>query len=152
MPIRPATRDDILNIREIARVCAEKYYPHLTFDKARTASQIRAAISSARHFVWVAEQDGKVAGVLGALAGENFWAQRNNCNVVLWFAMTPGDGAALLREFRRWVDGRPAIKVSGFMVDFDGSDSRVWKLVERTGFTRHGGAYLRYRVNINGST
>ena len=118
-------------------------YP-LKMDEEKVDNLLREAVSSAKHFAWVSETDGLVDGVLVGLTGDNLWAQRANCNIVLWLSKAKGAGAELLRKFRGWVTSRRAIKVAGMCPDLDIIDRRVWKLVERIGFVRHGGAYLLY--------
>ncbi len=118
-------------------------YPQMRADIRKLRKLVIEAISAAQNFCWVAEADGKVSGVIVGFTGDNLWAERKHCLIPLWISLTPGDGAALLREFRTWVAGRPIVKVSGFAPDID-VDDRVWKLAERIGFERHGGAFLRY--------
>ena len=101
------------------------------------------AISSAKHFVWVAEAGGGVGGVLIGLTSGNLWAQRMNCNIVAWVSQVPGEGVKLLRKFTEFVKSRRAIKVAGACPDID-VDERVWMLAERVGFERRGGAYLLF--------
>lgn len=138
--IRPATLADRQQIMGLLDPWYE-HYP-LRKDQSRVFSLLTEAISSAQHFVWVAE-DTDVKGVLIGLTSDNLWAQRKNCNIVAWISKIPGAGAALLREFRDFVKSRPAIKVAGACPDLD-VDPRVWTLAERIGFKRRGGAYVLF--------
>ena len=101
------------------------------------------AISSAKHFAMVIDVGGHVQGVLIGLTGDNLWAQRQNCNIVIWVSRVSGYGGILLRKFKEWVQPRRAIKVSGMCPDLE-VDPRALKLAEHLGFERHGGAYLLY--------
>lgn len=140
--IRPATLADREKILDMVGPYINEY--PLRIDSERMMTALTQSISTAKHFAWVHEAPTGVDGVLLALTGENLWAQRQNCNVVAWIAETPGTGAALLRKFRDWVKSRRAIKVAGMAPDMNGIDERAWKLAERIGFERHGGAYLLY--------
>ncbi len=123
---------------------AGEYYPRLRPDTAKIRSLGIEAISTAKHYALVAvHEDGSLMGALIAFTSTNAWAQRQNTHVMLWISMAPGVGAAMLRQFRDWVLSRRAIKVAGFSPDVD-LDPRIWKLAERIGFKRYGGAYLLY--------
>lgn len=143
MNIRPATLANREAIMQIAVGNAVAWYPELKVDRDKIWDLVTEAISSARHKVLIAEQDGEIVGVLAGMTGDNLWAQRQNCSVMLWVSYLPGAGYKLLRHFRDWVLSRRAIKVSGFSFDID-VDSRIFKMVERAGFTRHGCSYLMY--------
>lgn len=140
--IRPATLKDRAAILAIAKAETARY-PRLKLDIEKLHAAITAAVSSNQHFAWVVETGGQIKGVLLGLTGDNLWAQRQNCNISLWTCTEPGGGAALLRKFRDWVLSRRAIKVAGMCPDLD-LDPRVYRLAERIGFKRYGGAYLLY--------
>lgn len=140
--IRPATDKDYDALYDVLeKFCA--LYP-LRPDHERMGSLLTEAIAEGRHFSMVVEQDEELRGALLAYSGRNFWAQRNFCNVVLWYSELPGEGRELLRRFKKWALGRrTSIRVAGFTPDID-VDPRAWLLAERVGFARHGGAYLLY--------
>lgn len=141
--IRPATLADLNAINEIAHIEAAKY-AKLLADPKKIRAGITTAISSAKHFCWVSEDDGRVNGALVALSSNNLWAQRDNCIVALWKACVVGDGRKMMREFLKWVDARRIIRVAGIVPDNNHVDPLVWSLVERLGFRKCGGAYLLY--------
>lgn len=141
MLIRPATLSDQDRILDLAMEQTE-LYPRLRPDPDKIRALIVDSISAPRHFAIVV-QERKVDGVLLAFTSNNAWAQRQNCAVMLWVSKIPGAGAAMLRDFRDWMQGRRAIRVAGFAPDVE-LDPRVWILAERIGFERHGGAYLLY--------
>jgi len=142
MIIRPATLSDRDAVLSLAYAQAAKY-PLLKRDAPKMNELFTDVVSAARHYSLVAEQNGEVKGVLLAFTVNNAWAQRQSCGVMLWVSEIPDAGAAMLRKFRDWIKSRRAIKVAGFAPDVD-LDPRVWKLAERIGFQRHGGAYLLY--------
>lgn len=142
--IRPATLMDVESIFDIAGYECQRY-PRMKVSPERIRKGIIEAISTARHFAWVSvDKRNRPRGVLIGLSGDNLWAQRQNCNIVLWTSAIRGDGVKLLKEFRNWIRSRRAIRVAGFAPDTDSIDSRVWNLAQRMGFKRHGGAYLLY--------
>lgn len=142
--IRPATLIDVESIFGLA-VHEVRKYEKLRPSAEKIRKGIIEAISTARHFVWVCvDTQDRPNGVLIGLTGDNLWAQRQNCNIVLWVSDIPGEGVKLLRQFRNWIQSRRAIKIAGFAPDTDDIDPRVWKLVQKMGFKRYGGAYLLY--------
>ena len=141
--IRPATLADRQAITGLLERWFERY--PLTPDYDRIQTGLREMISGAPHFAWVAEEAGEVKGVLLGLTSDNLWARKKNCNVLAWISEIPGAGIELLREFTEFVKSRAVIRVAGFAPDIDDIDPRVWTLVVRMGFKRHGGAYLMFR-------
>jgi len=142
--IRPAILADAEAIFPIA-VFECRGYERLLPDPDKIRRGIIQAISSASHFAWVSVDDqDRVNGALIGLTSNNLWAQRKNCFVALWSSAIKGDGAKLLREFKRWVQSRRAIRVAGFVPDSDHIDWRAYALAERMGFKRNGGAFLLY--------
>lgn len=140
MKIRKATASDIKSIIEIA-VEQAKRYPYLKVDKHKMVTTARDMISSPKHFVGVVDVEGSVEGVIAAIVGDNLWAQRQNCNIIMWVSRTPGGGRALLREFVKWFTPRRGIKVAGMHPDIE-LDSRAFNILTRAGFSKSGGAYL----------
>jgi hypothetical protein len=141
--IRPAALHDFSAIFELA-VAETAKYEDLRMDESKIRKGIVQSISSANHFAWVAQNNGKVDGAIIGLTSENLWAQRKNCIVALWKATVPGDGAALLREFKDWVQSRRAIRVAGLVPDSDHLDARAYMLAGRIGFKSSGGIHLLY--------
>ena len=142
--IRPATLADVEAIWRIANF-ETRIYKELKPDTKKIRDGIIQAISSARHFAWVSvDVHNDVQGALVGLTSNNLWAQRKNCVVALWSSYIVGDGAKLLREFKRWVQSRRVIRVAGLVPDSNNIDQRSYDLAGRIGFQRCGGAYLLY--------
>lgn len=140
--IRPAVLADREQILAILDPWLDRY--PLKRDQQKLFQGLTQAIGDRKHFVYVAEENGGVHGVLIGLTGDNLWAQRRNCHIVAWISNVPGEGAKLLRAFRDWFRGRRGIKVAGMTPDLEGLDDRAWDLATRIGFQRHGGAHLLY--------
>lgn len=87
------------------------------------------------HFVWVAEQDGKVVAAMGACVQPSFWYEKLQCSVLLYYSRVPGAGLPLMREFARWVKSRSAIKVAVLELE-PNADPRLIKFMKRVGFDR----------------
>ena len=142
--IRPAILADVDAIFSIA-VHETAGYDRLRLDVDKIRKGITQAISSARHFAWVAvDSQDRPCGALIGLTSENLWAQRKNCFIALWASDIPGEGRKLLKEFRDWVLSRRAIRVAGFVPDSDHVDWRAYAIAERMGFKRNGGTFLLY--------
>jgi len=146
--IRPATLMDRVQLIGLAMEYAELY--PLRPDKDKLSRMIVEAISTKRHFIRVSEERGKIKGALVAITSDNIWAQKQCCHIIFWATTITGEGAALLREFKQWLQGRQVIRVAGFAPDLE-VDERTWKLTERMGFIKHGGAYLWYRGDQHGA-
>jgi len=87
------------------------------------------------HFFWVAEVDGVVVGSVAACAQKSFWYRGLQCSVLLYYTRAPGAGAALLREFARWVKSRTGIKVAVLELE-PSTDVRLIRFLRRLGFAR----------------
>lgn len=103
--------------------------------RERALALVRECVSSATHFVWVAEKEGKIGGVLMAVAHPNMAHERCGVTVVQWHSKIQGDGASLAREFLRWARKRPIIK-SILINPEHVSDPRAGKLLERMGLNQ----------------
>ncbi len=109
-------------------------YESLVISPEGIEETARACIASAQHFAWVAEKDGRVQGALVAMTQPLVLYERSYANVLMWdCTRVPGAGVALMREFVRWVKGRPAIKLVQYTGERN-ADPRVAKLVQRLGF------------------
>lgn len=119
-------------------------YSDLTADREKIRRGITQAISAAKHFCWVSEQDGQITGTLVGLSSDNLWADRQNCIVALWVSRAASSGVWLMKEFLKWVDSRRIIRVAGIVPDTDEISLRSLRLAELLGFRKHGGVYLLY--------
>ena len=142
MIIRQAEMRDKREILVLAKEQAARF-PKLRMDIEKLNDGIAEVMLDHKSFVQVVENEGKVTGVIIAVTQQNLWAQRSCSNVVLWVSKTPGGGVSLLRAFRDWIKARRAVKLGGISPNLD-LDRRILKIMERTGFERHGGSYLLY--------
>jgi hypothetical protein len=141
--IRDATRADRSVLTLIGKVQAKRY-PKLKADVEKIHEVVTEAIDNPGHYCRVlVDGDKTIRGALLALTCDHLWAQRKSSQIIAWYANQPGAGAKLLRDYRDWVKSGRFVKVAGMTPDLD-LDPRILKIAERTGFTKHGGAYLLY--------
>lgn len=131
---RKAKLDDVPAIVDIAVESVSNDPLPVKIDRESMAQTAREALNPA-HFLWVAEQDGKVVGAVGAMVHRSFWFDKLQCSVMLYYSRQVGAGIPLIREFARWVKSRSAIKVAVFELE-PSVDPRLVKFLKRAGFAR----------------
>jgi hypothetical protein len=134
MKHRRATPSDIPAIVEIAVASVSVNPLPVKIDREAMADMARQCMNPA-HFLWVAEEDGKVVAAVAAMVQPGFWFHKLQASVLLYYTLVPGAGLGLLREFARWVKSRPAIKLAIFELEPD-ADPRLVKFLKRLGFAR----------------
>lgn len=134
MIFRKATLSDVAAIVGIAVESVSKDPLPVRIDREAMADTAREALGPA-HFLWVAEQDGKVVAAMGAMVQKGFWFERLQCSVLLYYSRVPGAGLPLLREFAKWVKSRPAIKLAIIELE-PGVDARLVRFFKKIGFSR----------------
>jgi N-acetylglutamate synthase-like GNAT family acetyltransferase len=134
MICRRAKIEDVPAIVEIAVESVSRDPLPVKIDRQAMASMAKQCLNPA-HFLWVAEEDGKVVAAVAAHVSPGFWFQKLQASVLLYYTTVPGCGLALLREFARWVKSRPAIKIAVFELEPD-VDPRLVKFLKKAGFSR----------------
>ena len=129
--IRPAAPQDIpaavgLSIEALSI----DPYQELVISRERVYAMVKECVCNAKHFSWVSEVDGTIQGGLAALVEPFLMYDRNQAMIVMWYCKAPGDGVRLMREFARWVNGRPLIKQVVYGGE-RGADPRIATLVRR---------------------
>jgi hypothetical protein len=134
MIFRKATLHDIPAIVDIAVESVSRDPLPVRIDRVAMADTAKVCLGPA-HFMWVAEDGGEVVAAVAACSQPSFWFERLQCSVLLYYTRMPGAGLPLIREFAKWVKGRPAIKLA--IVELEPStDPRLVKYFKRLGFTR----------------
>jgi hypothetical protein len=141
--IRPAKISDFDSCFRIASGFFEKY-PHLRPNESSIKNLFYECVSGSRNFSLVSCVDGKIVGCLFALSFDHIWAQKQASSILIWSCEISGEGVALLRMYRQWIDSRPAIRVGGLQIDIDLAE-RVQHALEYCGFARKGGCFLRIK-------
>lgn len=131
---RKAKLEDIPAIVDIAVESVSRDPLPVKINREAMADTARTCLNPA-HFMWVAEQDGKVVASVAACVQPSFWFDKLQCSVLLYYTRTPGAGIPLLREFAKWVKSRSAIKVAVLELE-PGADPRLVKFMKRLGFNR----------------
>lgn len=134
MIFRKANMGDIDAIVDIAIESVSRDPLPVKIDREAMADTARSCLNPA-HFMWVAEDNGKVVAAFAALAQQSFWYTKLQCSVLLYYTRVAGAGLPLIREFAKWVKSRPAIKVA--VVELEpGVDPRLVRFFKRVGFER----------------
>jgi hypothetical protein len=141
--IRRAIVSDFVQCNEIALQCAS-LYPDLRPSLGSIKKLFDECVSGARNFAVVSEHEGKIVGCLFAISYDHLWAQKQSSSVLLWHCEASGDGISMLKQYRAWVDSRPAIRRAGFQFDCE-INGRVFPVLERCGFKKIGGCHLRLK-------
>lgn len=131
---RKAKLEDIPAIVDIAVESVSRDPLPVKINHEAMADTARTCLNPA-HFMWVAEQDGKVVASVAACVQESFWYHKLQCSVLLYYTRVPGAGLPLMREFAKWVKSRSGIKVAVLELE-PGADPRLVKFLKRLGFAR----------------
>ena len=134
MNFRKATMQDINAIVDIAVESVSRDPLPVNIDREAMATTARTCLNPA-HFMWVAEQDGKVVAAFAACVQPAFWFTKLQCSVLLYYTRVAGAGLPLIREFAKWVKSRPAIKLAVIELE-PGVDPRLIQFFKRVGFAR----------------
>ncbi len=135
MLVRKATYRDITAIVDIAVESVMRDPLPVTVDREAMREMAMQCLNPA-HFMWVGEDEsGNVVAAVAAMTQKSFWYRGLQCSVLLYYTRKPGAGAALLREFARWVRSRSGIKVAVLELE-PNVDLRLTRFLKRLGFGR----------------
>jgi len=134
MIFRKANMSDIPFIVDIAVESVSQDPLPVKVDREAMAETARSCLNPS-HFMWVAEDNGRVVAAFAAVAQQSFWYTKLQCSVLLYYSRVAGAGLPLIREFAKWVKSRPSIKIA--VVELEpGVDPRLVKFFKRVGFSR----------------
>lgn len=134
MIFRKAILSDVPAIVDIAVESVSKDPLPVRIDREAMAEMARECMGNT-HFLWVAEKDGQVVAAMAACTQKGFWFERLQCSVLLYYTRIAGAGLPLIREFAKWVKGRPAIKIA--VVELEpNADPRLIRFFKKVGFSR----------------
>lgn len=132
---RPATAADADAIVSLGVESVSRDPLPVTIDRQAMRETFLSLVGKPAHFCRVAEVDGEVVAGVVACTQQGFWFTRQQCSVLLFYSRRPGAGLPLLREFARWVQSRPVIKLA--VVELEpGVDPRIASAFKRLGFSR----------------
>ncbi len=134
--IRPASEGDIPQIVQIGLDALHRgSIPGMMPSRARIENLLKLGVSTQDHFLWVAEENGRVGGVLAALVHDCLLYDRKQATIVQFECRIPGDGIRLLRACRDWWRRQANVKMLMISLEAD-VDPRLERLCERLGFGR----------------
>ena len=137
--IRPLDIKDCPWIRVKAMTLAAAMYPELIADIDKVHWLVRDFATCDKHYARVVGAEGEPRAALLARVDQNVWAVRKHATVLFWYSELAGAGAALQRDFRRWVDDQQKqIVIAGFNADWVMMDGRPLDLAGRIGFKHRG--------------
>ncbi|NBX97438.1 GNAT family N-acetyltransferase [bacterium] len=134
MIYRKATLADVPAIVDLAVESVSCDPLPVKINRTAMAETARTLLNPA-HFLWVAEQDGKVVASVAACVQPSFWFEKLQCSVLLYYSRVRGGGLPLIREFARWVKSRAGIKLAIIELE-PNADFRLVRFLKRLGFAR----------------
>lgn len=141
--IRRATPNDIKDIVALGLEALEiDAYENLIISPDKVEAIAKECVSATCNFAWVAEKDGKVVGAVCAIVTDMLFYERKQATVVQFFCKERGEGVKLLREFMKWCESRPAIKMTCFTLEYN-ADHRIGLLLNRLGLKQELPVYLK---------
>lgn len=135
MIFRPAKLSDRHEVIDLAVESVSRDPLPVTISRSSMLETFDGLVGKPAHFAWVAEQDGKVVAAVLAESSYGFWFERQQCSVLMYYTRVPGACMPLLRQFARWVQSRPVIKLAVFELE-PNADPRLKKALARLGFGR----------------
>jgi hypothetical protein len=131
--IRPAAPKDIDIIVELGiESLRNDAYDNLIIDREKVKDVAIECVSSASHFAWVSEIDGKVVGAVLAMAFPMQFYERKQCSVVMFYCRVPRSGGFLIRKLLRWYKSRPMLKMLEFTLERN-MDPKIARFLEKLG-------------------
>jgi GNAT superfamily N-acetyltransferase len=147
---RRALPSDLDQIMALAvEMHAETSFKTLSFSPSKAATEIMDCVLNPNMFVCVAEEDGKILGIVAAYLEKPFFSDDVAVYDHIWYVSKEGRnsliGPRLLKHVAEWA--RLAEAKAVFVTLGSGvSKDRVGKLVERLGY-RHLGGYYRKDID-----
>ena len=141
--IRRATPSDIKGILALGLASLEKdAYENLVICPEKMELLAKECVSATCNFAWVAEKDGEITGAVCAIVTDMLFYERKQATVLQFFCNQPGEGVKLLREFMKWCEARPAIKMACFTLEYK-VDPRIGLVLKRLGLKQELPVYLK---------
>lgn len=141
---RQARLSDMAQITSLIVRYAKALYPQMRPDTAKITTLIRETVKSGSDFAWVAERDGQIVAVLGALVHDALWAERKIANVIAWVSEAAGAGRELMRRLIAWAAPKRAVKLIGLSPMSDTVTKTCTLALTRLGFVSEGASLVRY--------
>ena len=138
--VRRATIDDLDQYTVLAECfhAASPMHGAIAFDRQGYADFFKASIDQPSVGIWLAESDGKMIGICGALAYPLYFSPNALVVQELWWWLTPesrgtGAGAMMFKQIELWAKAHKAAAL--FMIALeDERANKMEKLYTRAGF------------------
>jgi hypothetical protein len=145
--IRRGKIEDFPQFWELGKRLLEKSpYAGVEIDRAAVAKTFGFCANSALGCCFVAENGGKITGVLLGVAQDLWWSRGRSASDLIFYSETPGDGARLLAEFEKWAWSIPRMS-DVTVAQSSGIDvQRTEKLYRRKGYRRVGAVFVKTRA------
>lgn len=132
--IRRAAPKDLDRIVELAVESVSTNPLPVRIDRDAMREQARICMAP-QNYLSVVEDGGEVIAAWAAETHSSFWHERKTSSVLLHYSRRPGAWVALARDFYRWLESRPVVRVAVLELEPE-SDPRMVRLLKRIGFTR----------------
>jgi L-amino acid N-acyltransferase YncA len=143
-PYRSSDREQCLHMGHLMH--EESYYKFMDFDDDKVAAWFEASTApDSDVFVWVAEEDGKLIGHMGAMCFPHFFTHQT-ISADMWFYVIPEkrgsmSGVKLLKKYIEWSEQKN-VKFAQLGITTDINTDRTGALLERLGL-KFGGTIFR---------
>ena len=144
---RRAVPEDLSQIMRLAKEMHEETaFRTLSFSESKSATEILSCILNPNMFVAVAEDRGRLLGVIAAYLSQPYFSEDFAVYDHIWYVGKEGRGTMvgprLLKHLSTWAKLCRA-KTIFVTLGSDVSQERVGRLVERLGYSRLGGYYRK---------
>jgi hypothetical protein len=143
--IRKAVMTDIPALVDLSiEALSIDAYQALTINRNRVYQSAKSCVLSAANFCWVSEHAGKLAGAVGAEVFPLGFYDGQQAVIYMWYCKHPGDGRKLMKEFLKWCEERPQIRLVAYCGERN-ADPRVGKMAMKLGFEEVLPMYVKTR-------
>jgi len=131
--IRVARPSDINTIVALGIESLENdAYQTLIIDKEKVRNTAIESVSSAAHFAWVSEIEGRVEGAVIGMTFHLQFYERKMCSVIMFYCRVPRDGGFLIKRLLQWYKSRPMLKRLEFTLERN-MDPKIGRFLEKLG-------------------
>lgn len=138
--VEPLSLGDVDWATEKLSLRARVTFPLVPVSLSRIREELRNRIAGALHYCARTHDS-----LLVTSAGPIPFAERRMATIEALVVDRAGDGAKLLRAYRRWFDDRPAIRGIAWAILSD-PDPRLQHFMTRLGFVKRGSTYQLWRT------
>jgi len=142
--VRPATKEDHLDLLLLAKQFLKEYNTNYTIDLTSLSESILTMVEDPNYLVIVLEKNGSVEGLLCAVIGSPFFSADKVASELAWFLSKDARGlkesTSLLDAYEQWAKDKGCKFVT--MVDID-TLNNLKPLYESRGYTLTEKTYVK---------